>query len=543
MVYVGETIGNVLSGYDQLEIFSKPVLESSLAKKTASSTSKSTTRSTSTRIIKPEPTPTALRSSVRIVKDDNGRVIYTVNYDTDTITFPDGKTTPIIIDGNVNPSQNDYYDAGASATASPVTWQQIPYTRFNAFVEQNYYNNNTANITDFLNKLQPRLVLMEQTTGWSSEKFYGHKLNLYIDTAGCWGGYAMPGEAHVLLSNPLYQQSCRLPYYFNGQQYYGNTGELEDNWIYFSGGLHESMHSINPLPIYNRLWLTEGFSEYNMYNILTNYGDINQETGDTYLYQGKAGWNWQGYVNNDYKDTTGNDYEIQQSPGYDITAWMFTMLRDDYGLNWSRFYYLTNNNLETLDKSDGQTNWQISDDMAVIDLFGRTLSHTSFDNQTKPIFRYDGPNGPGWGVRQWVPITFYGDLRTTMTISNPNPQPGQQVNINATIYNDGQTNLNNVSVKIYYDKEETTRVILKNQTVNIPAGSNVNISVSMTSSTNSAYAIVVSADPANIKLEKDEANNAATANLIFGTLQSGCTWEKVNGHWIQVCSSATTLIK
>ncbi|MEK6945584.1 MAG: CARDB domain-containing protein [Nanoarchaeota archaeon] len=553
IAYVGETIGNVLSGYDQLEIFNKPVIESSLSKKTTASKS-TTIRSTSTITKKPKPVndnpPAAMqRSAIRVVKDDNGREIYTVNYDTDTITFPDGKTTSIIIDGNVNPSQNDYYDASQAATASPVAWQQIPYTEFNAFVEQNYYNANQANIIDFLNKLAPRFALMEQTTGWSSEKFGYGKLDLYIDatTSGCFAGSAIPGEAHLSLSNPIYQTSCQKQYYLNGQQQWNNPGPLGDNWIYIASGLHESLHSTNPLPIYARLWLTEGFSEYNMYNILTANNDINQETSDTYLHNGFNGYQWNGYVSNNYRDTTVNDNEIQKSPGYDITAWMFSMLRDDYGLNFDRFYYLVDNNLETLDKADSLRINAVTyqyDDMAVIDLFGRTLGRNNFETETKPIFRYDGSSGPGWGVREWVSRDFYADLRTTIAPAlMSNVGLGQQVALTATIYNDGQTNLVNIPVRIYYDKDENTRVILNEQNVNINAGSFVPVSTSISSSENAAYAIVASADPGNIKLETNEANNAAVSFISFGVQQTGCPWEKINGHWVQTCSSQATQIK
>ncbi len=541
IVYVGETIGNVLSGYDQLEMFNKPVIESSLAKKT-------TTRSTSTIIKKPkpEPTPTALRSPIRTVLDDNGRVIYTVNYDTDTITFPDGKTTPIIIDGNVNPSQNDYYDATTS-TASTAT-VDLNYPRFTAHVEQNYYNANAVNITDFLDKLAPRFALMEQTTGWSSEKFGNGKLDLYIDpiTSGCWNGYAIPGEMHLKLSNPFYLSSCNRPYYENGQQKWNNPGELGDKWIYWTGGLHEAMHSINPLPVYSRLWLTEGFSEYNMYNILTANGDINQETSDSYIYQGSGSYNWQGYVNNDYKDTAGSNNEIQNSQGYDITAWMFSMLKDNWGLNWNRFYSLVNNNLETLNKADAQTNWQISDDMVVLDLFGRTLGRDF--NGTKFIFRYDGPSGPGWGVRQWISRDFYGDLRTNMNISNINPQPGDTIKINVTVYNDGQTNLNNVSLRIYTltgTGEDPVKTTIKQQTINVNAGQSILIQTDFTSVVAGGYGIVAYADNSLLKLETNEDNNAVIQSVYFGTPDpnASCPWEKVNGHWVQSCSSQAIQIK
>jgi hypothetical protein len=545
--YIAQSVGNVLAGYDPLQVFDKPFIESTLIKKSTTSGSKSASISKKP---KPTPTPIATRSALRDVFDDSGRVkLYTINYDTDTITFPDGKTTKIIIDGNINPSQNDYYDKTGTAAASPVTWQQIPYTRFNAYIEQNYYNANQVALDTFLQNFNERYILMENETGWTAEKFNGQKLEIYIHqvSSGCWDGYALPKtEAHIYLSSPFPKEECKKPYYLNGQQQFNNPGQLGDNWYDTSIVLHESLHSISPIPIYVRPWLAEGFSEYNMYNILTIKGDINQETADTYIRNGVNGYRWNDYVANNYRDTTINNYTIQESLGYDITAWMFTMLRDEWGLRFDRFYNLVNNNLETLNKADSQTNWQISDDMTVLDLFGRTLGRNF--NGTKFIFRYDGPSGPGWGVRQWVSRDFYADLRTTMALSNLNPQPGQRVDINVTIYNDGQTNLNNVSVRVYTltgAGEDPTATTIKEQTISLNTGQNILIKTNFTSAVKGGYGIVAYADNKQVKLETNEENNAVIQSVFFGTPDpdTSCPWEKVNGHWIQVCSSATTLIK
>ena len=42
--------------------------------------------------------------------------------------------------------------------------------------------------------------------------------------------------------------------------------------------MHEALHPINPLPLYSRIWLTEGFSTYYEDGILVDFGDINEET-------------------------------------------------------------------------------------------------------------------------------------------------------------------------------------------------------------------------------------------------------------------------
>ncbi len=93
------------------------------------------------------------------------------------------------------------------------------------------------------------------------------------------------------------------------------------------------------------------------------------------------------------------------------------MLRDDYSLNWNDFYTLMSTNYETLDKSYNINPGyrSIYTDMVVIDMFGRALNMDF--NEIKTVFQYDGSEGPGWGVRQWVSIAWYADLTPALSFS------------------------------------------------------------------------------------------------------------------------------
>lgn len=419
-------------------------------------------------------------------------------------------------------------------TSSIQTWVELNYDRYDVFIETDFYNANQATLTDFFNKFEPRFDLLESTTQWSSEDVVGTRLMIEVEgVGGCYGGFATSGTVFFKMSNPFPMSGCQNPYYANGTPYFGNPGELGDNWGYIGSLIHESTHGINPEPILFRRWLTEGLGEFYQYNILSNYGDINQETSDYYIYAGTSGRNWADYVANDYRDTTSNNFEIQKSLGYDITAWMFSMLRDDYSLDWNSFYTLMKDNSETLDYTRdtwGDLNNYYTD-MVVLDMFGRALGW-SFD-ETTAVFRYDGPSGPGWGVRQWMPIDWYADLVPELTVSNAQPAPGSTITLNTKIFNNGDVSLQDVSVKIYrYDLCAGSTELLYEEVINLAANSDANIQNDWVV-LEGRYQIIVKVDSDNLKLETNESNN-----MDYKTVSSSedtCEWIKLNGRWVQRC--------
>lgn len=457
-----------------------------------------------------EISPYRVGPNKELIKGNNGFEML-VDRDKMTLTIK-GKEIPIHVDGDARIMSLAEMDA--------TTWIHLPYNRFDIYVDSVYYYHNTPAIDDFFNKFEPRFALLESVTGWSSEEYYGLKLKINVTgDSGCSWGYALPGNAVIYFSD-LYNPGCeKLSYYENGTSYYGNPGELGDDWQYMTTALHETLHSINPFPIYSRSWLTEGFSEYNIYNILSNYygnsyPDITQETADYYLHTGidTVGYRWNEYVANDYHDTTENNNPIQESHGYDITAWMFSMLRDNYSLNWNNFYSTLNNNLETLNKSreiGGGSWYSYYTDTHIIDIFGKALGHTNFETQTKPIFRYDGPSGPGWGVRNWTDLDWYADLSPNLAVSDTLPSAGDSIQLNATIYNTGAVSLNNVVVRFYSD---TT--LVKQQVVGVPESSLTIVSIKCTAHVG-LHTMKVVANESHVKIEKNYSNNEASIMVRF----------------------------
>ncbi|MBI2044646.1 hypothetical protein HYT23_01160 [Candidatus Pacearchaeota archaeon] len=423
--------------------------------------------------------------------------------------------------------------SGINIPAETQSWNYFSHPRYDLYIDSAYYAANTPAIDNFFNEFDERFGLLEATTGWSSEEYYGTKLRINVtSTPVCAQGKAYAGEIYLNFSNTLYDSGCTLPYYENGIPYLGNPGELGDNWLYMKMAIHESLHSINPTSILTRLWFTEGFSRYYEYNILSNYNgngflDINQETADTYLYIGNSFYNWANYVSNNYHDTTPQNNPIQSSLGYAITAWMFSMMRDNHSLSWSNLYTLINNNRETVDKAWSLAAGNVYDaDMFNIDLFGRASGLTF--NQTKAIWRYDGPSGPGWGVRNWTDvngvIAWYADLTpTSLVFSKTNPVAGELVQATATISNAGQTNANNVSVRFYKD----TTTFIGERYINVNAGSNGVVGINFTAGTGT-HQISVKVDEFNTKIETNDLNNIRANSITFSAppIQPSCVYNK-----------------
>ncbi|MFH1701696.1 MAG: CARDB domain-containing protein [Candidatus Zixiibacteriota bacterium] len=388
----------------------------------------------------------------------------------------------------------------------------LEYDRFDIYADTGLYNNNTAQLELFIDKFEQRYEAMESLTKWSAEKFYGKKLEIYFEgVSDCGHGWALAGEAHIYINSDLSDHdACVLPYYEDGLPLYDNPGELGDQWTYMLTALHESLHSITPQPIFNRSWLREGLAEYHSRNILVAFNDINQETANYYIHQGSSVYyNWEDYVANDYHDTSIYGSDIQNSLGYDISAWMFTMLRENYGLNWSEFYDLLNNNHETLNKAhelDGGDHYSYFTDACIIDIFGRMCGMT-FD-EIQAVFRYDGPNGPGWGVRYWESLDWYADLTATIDYSTEYPLVNETIDLITTIYNSADFGLNTISVNIY---NGGTPILI--DTININALDSTIINIEFIPTETGGYTFTVIVDEENIKIESNDTNNMSEKTL------------------------------
>ena len=434
----------VITGHNQLDVLNAKILNTDFTEPFSIDVTPRGEDESAGDFVPVEPVLPDTEEKPGVTASSNQKVVYyrdgtplVIDYGKKIIKV-NGREIPIIVDGDasieiVNPE-----------TKGADFWENPQYSdRFEVFVDPVFYASKQAAIDDLFNEFAERYLLLEQMTGWSSEAFYGEKLEIYVmenpDT--CWEGIAIPTQAQITLrSNFDDINTCKKWYFtsFNGTiGQYGSPGELGDQWYYMSGLLHESLHSINPAPFLGRNWLTEGFSQYYQYNVLANYNgngftDINQETADTHIYFGTGSWNWDGYahinngyIGNDYHDTCTNggcippNAEIQESKGYDITAWMFSMMRDQHGLDWDEFYSALDADLDVLDAASVSGNYYT--DSYVIELFGRASNLTY--PQTQAIFQYDGPSGPGWGVRNWENVA-----------PNLQPIPDQHASEMSTFY-------------------------------------------------------------------------------------------------------------
>ncbi len=213
----------------------------------------------------------------------------------------------------------------------------------------------------------------------------------------------------------------------------------------------------------------------------------------------------------DYRDTyPGGNYEIQSSQGYDISGWMYSMLRDNYNIDWSRFYDIIDKNRGTIDKAyqlwqqGGTSRYNV--DMNVIDMFGRA-SGLDFDS-IKSVFQYDGPSGPGWGVRNWLPLDWYGNATPTVR-SSRYPVANTTTYIITTIHNTGDIDYTNMPVIIYDGS-----TLLDSANVNILAQGSVVLSTAINRPAGT-YDIAVTIDPDNVIIESNESDNTASLTLTF----------------------------
>lgn len=418
------------------------------------------------------------------------------------------------------------------ASEASVTWVSRTYPRFDVFIDSAYYDHNAPQLDSFLTAFVTRFSLLEDRTGWSSEENHGSKLNIYLrSTQGCWFGFALPGEAHVSLSDPLYSSSCRKAYYEGGQRKMGNTAELGDYWYYMSAMLHETLHAIGPLAFYARPWLTEGISTFYELRILFESGDINAETVETYLRLGGPYYSWTCFTHNDYRDCTPENLDLQHSAAYEISAWMLFMMERDHFFDWSHFYVLVDNNKETTGRSLQFYPFAYYVDSHIIDLMGRAAGLTP--DSIRAIFRYDSPAGPGWGIRYWEDLDWYADLTAVLAVSDSAPVAGDSVVLSAAITNSGEVSLEDVKVR-FYDGS----VLLQEMALDCAAKATGFANAPFRPRSGSFHRLSVIVNEDGTKIEQLRTNNEDSIDVIF----SGCGPDDSDGDGVaDFCDSCLAL--
>jgi len=414
----------------------------------------------------------------------------------------------------------------ACETFSADTSTTIPgyldftYPRFTVHVNNDYLTGaGFVQTQDLLDKFEPRFEYMENLTQWKYEDIYpGEKLQIYIEpSGGCFGGIVAQNDTGrkvtVNLHDPYIWSSCKQSWRENNVSKLNNPGELGDYWGYMKTMLHESMHGTIPAPIWDRKWLNEGIATYLEYTVLEHFGDINRETVEYKIKQGNSNYNWDGYVANDYKDPVLNQ-PIQSSKGYSITAQMLINLENTYDSSmFARFYELLSNNLEVLEWADStatyyDAGWHRNNksDAVMIHLFSMAA-----DTDLIPTFRYDGPSGPGWGVRDIDSLDFLPDLSVkSLLFSNSNPGASENITVYVTVANAAE-----FGVKSHVELNINGSLI-DSQTVLIPIKDSVIIQFAFSVDSSGVYDITAHVDKANLKAEMDDSNNVLTKQINVG---------------------------
>ena len=415
------------------------------------------------------------------------------------------------------------------------------------YIEETYYNNNQTALQNFWDEFVIRFDTIKTMTGWSSLRWFGTPLEIYVygTPDRCNFGNASPTHSNVILSDPLYQTGCERPYYVDGIEQYGNPGVLGDHWPQMMEALMQATRSITPYQIYTRSWLINGFAIHIGFRTLVANNDINQETADEYMHDGyditkywvdfgtedttfsfysASEFNWDCYIANDYHDCSVYERELQRSHSYSITAWLFSLLESDHILDWDLFYTILNNNKETLDKTFSLYPYIYYTDAFVTYVFGLAMGHTDFYTETEPIFRYDGPDGPGYGMRcydvwpghgdtTFTEFDWFADLTIDVAVLDTSSLivPGDSIKVFAIVNNLGDFELGDSSQQIVgaVTRIYQSSTIIKEDTLIIEAMSSDTVFAHFVPTTPGGYEISVTVDEMNLKIELDDSNNSA----------------------------------
>jgi hypothetical protein len=152
-------------------------------------------------------------------------------------------------------------------------------------------------------------------TGWSSERFFGKKIEVTVDKLNEAGGSGSGGFGHVsvFLGTDFFSTNETL-----------NTVDGFPSWV-ITAFLHEMTHGITPISIAARRWLAEGYSTFLSFEVQVKFEDRTRNEVDAWYNR-----SWEDYVNNGYLDFHHNT-TIQDDQGTFITAWMLKNITDTYG--------------------------------------------------------------------------------------------------------------------------------------------------------------------------------------------------------------------
>jgi hypothetical protein len=190
--------------------------------------------------------------------------------------------------------------------------ERVTYYVYRSLID--YYGQQV--LSEFFDFVDVRFEKIMNITHWSSEKYYGHKLNLCVNS---------PIEGLTPIVTPV----VTLRFGLNITRQNLNTPNsdplnLMEPHVTVAFFLHEMIHGIQPPPIVARRWLLEGYPSFLPLEVQVMFGDVERKTIDE-LYN-RA---WEVYVKNGYLDQ--NNKPIQDDIGEYVTAWMFNNISKTYG--------------------------------------------------------------------------------------------------------------------------------------------------------------------------------------------------------------------
>jgi hypothetical protein len=168
-----------------------------------------------------------------------------------------------------------------------------------------------------INLVDERFGKIMKITHWSSEEFYGHKLEVTVDPLDREGIVGSGGEGRANLE-------VGTDFMYTNETLSTVDGFPSRAIRFF---LHEMTHGITPPSILTKRWLCEGYACFLSMEVQVSVGDVTRnEAEDTY------DRSWEEYVKNGYLDYNfeGNR-PIQDGWGYFITAWMLNNITETYG--------------------------------------------------------------------------------------------------------------------------------------------------------------------------------------------------------------------
>ena len=176
---INEKLLNSLTGYNQLDIFSKEVLEQTITKEPVDEETTAEITPIDEEEAVPEESVSEETQAIAVTKTWDKKTIYykgetsiTIDYERGIMEV-EGQEIPIIVDGGT-------WEDVKNSLLGVESWVPLTYDRFDVFIDSDYYAGRETALQDYFDKLHPRFIEMETQTGWSSERFYSTKLNIYI---------------------------------------------------------------------------------------------------------------------------------------------------------------------------------------------------------------------------------------------------------------------------------------------------------------------------------------------------------------------------